>query len=129
MKDPDFHQPSKILGNPPPHNKEKNCDFHKTPSYHTERCIALRLLIEKFIKNEKLIRFIWEQRNQQENGRPQDQPQDHILKTTKPRSIRPGTGSPQITTLEDLLDITIGDEMIPSRTMKGEEKTADEKGA
>jgi hypothetical protein len=37
-------------------------------------CIALRLLIEKVIKNGKLVRFLRELRNQPGNDRPQDQP-------------------------------------------------------
>jgi hypothetical protein len=50
-KDLEFHRPLKISGNPPPHKKDKYCDFHEAACHHTEKCIALRLLIEKFIKN------------------------------------------------------------------------------
>jgi hypothetical protein len=61
-KDLEFHRPLNISGNPPPHNKDKYCDFHKAIGYHTKGCIALRLLIEKIIKKGKLIRFLGEQR-------------------------------------------------------------------
>jgi hypothetical protein len=49
-EDSEFHRPPKILGNPPPNNKDKYCDFHEVAGHHTEGCIALRLLIKKFIK-------------------------------------------------------------------------------
>lgn len=54
-KDPKFRRPSKILGNPAPYHKNKYCNFHEAADHHTEGCIALRLLIEKFIKNRKLV--------------------------------------------------------------------------
>lgn len=68
-KDLEFRRPPKISGNPPPHNKDKYFDFYEAASHHTEGCMALRLLIEKFIKNGKLVRFLGEHRNQSGNDR------------------------------------------------------------
>lgn len=62
-KDPEFHRPPKIPGNPPRMNKDKYCEFHELPGHYSDECIALRLLIEKFIKNGKLVRFMGEYRN------------------------------------------------------------------
>jgi hypothetical protein len=73
IKNPKFHRPPKISSNSPPHTKDKYCDFHEAAGHHTEGCIALRLLIEKFVKNGKLVLFLGAQRNQLGI----DQPQDH----------------------------------------------------
>jgi hypothetical protein len=62
-KDLEFHKPPKIRGNPPLRNKDKYCEFHEETGHYTEGCIALKLLIEKFIKNGKLIQFLGDQRN------------------------------------------------------------------
>jgi hypothetical protein len=56
-RDPEFVRPLKILGNPPEKNKDRYCDFHEARGHYTEECIALRHLIEKFVKNGKLIQF------------------------------------------------------------------------
>jgi hypothetical protein len=58
----------------------KYCDFHEQADHYTKGCIALKLLIEELIKNDKLNQFLGEQRNQSGNNRPQNlrdyQPQD-----------------------------------------------------
>jgi hypothetical protein len=51
-----------------------------------------------------------------------------VHKTTKWGNICLGTGIPGITTYGDLLSMTIGDETIPSQTMKEEGMTADGRG-
>jgi hypothetical protein len=64
-RDPAFREPQKIPGNPPYRNAGKYCDFHKQAGHYTEGCVTLRLLIEEFIENGKLVRFLGEKRNQQ----------------------------------------------------------------
>jgi hypothetical protein len=60
-RDPTFWEPQKIPSNPLYRNADKYCDFHKQVGHHTEGCITIRLLIEEFIKNDKLVRFLGEQ--------------------------------------------------------------------
>jgi hypothetical protein len=80
-KDPAFWEPQKIPGNPPYRNAGKYCDIHKQAGHYTEGCVTLRLLIEEFIKNDKLVRLLGEQRNQPGNNRPRNHqdyyPRDH----------------------------------------------------
>jgi hypothetical protein len=45
-------------------NMHKFCTFHKTRGHLTEECRNLRILIEKFIKNGKLLRFIADNQGQ-----------------------------------------------------------------
>lgn len=59
-KGSEFRWPPKISGNPPSHKKDKYCDLHKAAGHHTGGCIVLRLLIQKFIKNGKLVWVQWE---------------------------------------------------------------------
>ena len=61
--DLDFRRPPKITDIPLGINKDKYCEFHEGVNHNNEGCIALRMLIKKFIKNEKLVRFLWEQRS------------------------------------------------------------------
>jgi hypothetical protein len=70
-RDPKFHRPLKIPGNPPQKNEGKYCDFHEQTGHYTEGCITLRL-IEELIKNGKLVRFLGEQRNQPRNNWPRN---------------------------------------------------------
>jgi hypothetical protein len=67
-----FREPQKILGNPPYRNACNYCDFHKQAGHYTEGCVTLKLLIEEFIKNGKLVRFLGEQRNQPGNNKPRN---------------------------------------------------------
>jgi len=71
-RDPAFREPQKIPGNPPYRNACKYCDFHKQAGHYIKGCVTLRFLIEEFIKNGKLVRFLGEQRNQPGNNRPQN---------------------------------------------------------
>jgi len=96
----EFHRPPKIPGNPPPHKKDKYFNFHGATGQHTKGCIALRLLIEKFIKNGKLVWFLGEQRNQLGNDgynrclncqdyQPRDcQPWDYQPREYQPRDLQ-----------------------------------------
>jgi hypothetical protein len=68
-KDLEFVRRPKIPGNPLERNKDRYCDFHEARGHYTEGCIALRQLIEKLIKNGKLVQFIGGQRNQPRNDR------------------------------------------------------------
>ncbi|XP_062158748.1 uncharacterized protein LOC133866225 [Alnus glutinosa] len=45
-------------------NMHKLCTFHKARGHLTEECKNLRILIEKFIKNGKLLRFIADNQGQ-----------------------------------------------------------------
>jgi hypothetical protein len=72
--DPKFCRAPKIIGTPSPCNKNKYHEYHEVVGHTTEGCIALRMLIEKFNANGKLIRFIGKQRAQQANDRPRYQP-------------------------------------------------------
>jgi hypothetical protein len=74
-KDPNYQGPRPIPKNPPPHLAHKYCAFHDSRGHLTEQCISLRQLIEKYIENGKLVRFLANERNQQE--------QDHY-----PRQMR-----------------------------------------
>jgi hypothetical protein len=65
-KDPNYHRPRPILGDPPPRLAHKYCAFHDSYGHLTEQCVSLRQLIEKFIENGKLVRFLVNERNQQE---------------------------------------------------------------
>jgi hypothetical protein len=55
-----FGRPPKIPDNPPYKNEDKYCEYHAQVGHYIEGCIALRLLIEKFIKNGKLVPFMGE---------------------------------------------------------------------
>jgi hypothetical protein len=65
-KDPNYQRPRPIPGNPPPHLAHKYYAFHDSYGHLTEQCVSLRQLIEKFIENGKLVRFLVNERNQQE---------------------------------------------------------------
>jgi hypothetical protein len=88
-RDSAFREPQKILGNPPYRNACKYCDFHKQAGHYTKGCITLRLLIEVFIKNGKLVRLLGEQWNQPGNNRPRNhqgyQPRDQQPRDYYPR--------------------------------------------
>jgi hypothetical protein len=71
-RDPEFHLPPKIPGNPHQKNERKYCDFHYQRGHYTEGSITLKLLIEELIKNNKLVQLLGEQRNQLENNKPQN---------------------------------------------------------
>jgi hypothetical protein len=59
-----FRRPPKIPGAPTSQNSSKYCEFHEANGHYTKGCIALRQLIEKFIKNGKLVQFLGEQRRE-----------------------------------------------------------------
>jgi hypothetical protein len=83
-----FREPQKIPGNPPYRNAGKYCDFHKQAGHYTEGCVTLKLLIEEFIKNGKLVRFLGEQRNQPGNNRPRNH-QDYQPRDQQPWDYYP----------------------------------------
>jgi hypothetical protein len=62
-------------------NRNKFCAFHNARGHITEECRNLRILIEKFIKIRKLLRFIADNQGQprqnQESRRHQDQEPRH----------------------------------------------------
>ena len=57
-RDLEFVRPPKILGSLPERNKDWYYDFHEARGHYTEGCITLRQLIEKLIKNGKLVQLI-----------------------------------------------------------------------
>jgi hypothetical protein len=69
--DPAFQRPKPLPGVPPTHLAYKYSAFHGCFGHHTEQCISLRQLIEKFIENGKLVRFFVNKRNHQDRARAQ----------------------------------------------------------
>jgi hypothetical protein len=58
-RDPQYERPYPIHNKyVKEENRNKFCAFHDARGHVTEECRNLRILIEKFIKNEKLLRFI-----------------------------------------------------------------------
>jgi len=75
-KAPEYVRLPRIPGNPPERNKDKYCTFHKANGHGTEGCIALRVTIEKFIGNGKLVFFFTKHRTQPCQNRDR-QPRDY----------------------------------------------------
>jgi hypothetical protein len=65
-KDPNYQRSRPIQEDPPPRLAHKYCAFHNSYGHLIEQCVSLRQLIEKFIENGKLVRFLVNERNQQE---------------------------------------------------------------
>jgi hypothetical protein len=61
-RDPMYQKPRPILVNPNSPYADQYCAFHDTTGHRTEACISLRILIERFIENGKLVRFLANQR-------------------------------------------------------------------
>jgi hypothetical protein len=57
-RDLDYVQPNRITREPLEKNKDKYCAFHDAMGHLTEGCISLQLMIERFIGNGKLVRFL-----------------------------------------------------------------------
>jgi hypothetical protein len=68
-KDLDYVRPPRITRNTSDTNKDKYCAFHNANRHGTEGFIALRIMIEKFIWNGKLVRFLAEHRTQPRQNR------------------------------------------------------------
>jgi hypothetical protein len=66
-KDPNYQRSRPIPGDPPPRLAHKYCAFHDSYGHYTEQCVSLRQLIE----NGKLVRFLVDERNQQERDQYQ----------------------------------------------------------
>jgi hypothetical protein len=67
--DPAFRRPKPLPGVPPARLADKYCAFHDCFGHLTDQCISLRQLIEKFIENGKLVRFLVGEKNQQDRAR------------------------------------------------------------
>ncbi|XP_062167092.1 uncharacterized protein LOC133873396 [Alnus glutinosa] len=67
-KDPAFQRPKPLPGVPLARLANKYCAFHNCNGHLTEQCISLRQLIEKFVENSKLVRFLVNERNQQDRA-------------------------------------------------------------
>jgi hypothetical protein len=67
--DPMYEKPTEIVGTPNPRMAHRYCAFHESKGHSTKTCRSLRALIEKFIENGKLVRFLVTQRGQQGFGR------------------------------------------------------------
>jgi hypothetical protein len=57
-KDSDYKDPSPIKGSLLPHNRHKYCHYHDSYGHWTNTCIALKEMIEKYIADGKLTRFL-----------------------------------------------------------------------
>lgn len=74
-RDPMYRRPRPVLANPNSPYADQYCAFHDTTGHRTEACISLILLIERFIENGKLVRFLVDQRihqNLEHGNRPQE---------------------------------------------------------
>jgi hypothetical protein len=74
-QDPMYRKPRPVLVNPNSPHADQYCAFHDTTGHRTEACISLRLLIERFTENGKLVHFLADQRIQQfsrHGNRPQE---------------------------------------------------------
>jgi hypothetical protein len=60
--DPMYEKPAEMVGTPHPRSADRYCAFHESKGHSTETCRSLRALIEKFIRNGKLVRFLAGQR-------------------------------------------------------------------
>jgi hypothetical protein len=71
--DPAFKWPLKMTIDPFKRDRSKFCEYHADHGHLTEDCISLRREIEIFIQNERLVRFLVEERNREANcrGRPE----------------------------------------------------------
>jgi hypothetical protein len=89
-KDPNYQRPRPIPGDPPTRLAHKYCAFHDSFGHLTEQCVSLRQLIEKFIENGKLVRFLANETNYQERDhypRPRRE-EDHQEQDHYPRPRR-----------------------------------------
>jgi hypothetical protein len=68
-KDPAFQRPKPLPGVPPARLVDRYCAFQDCYSHLTEQCISLRQLIEKIIKNGKLVHFLVGEKNHQDLAR------------------------------------------------------------
>jgi hypothetical protein len=87
-KDPNYQRLRPISRNQPPRLAHKYCTFHDSYGHLTEQCVSLRQLIEKFIKNGKLVRFLINERNQQERdqySRPRREEDQNERRNYQPR--------------------------------------------
>jgi hypothetical protein len=64
-KDPSFQRPKPLLGVPPALLADKYCALHNCHGHLIEQCISLRQLTEKLIENGKLVQFLFDERNHQ----------------------------------------------------------------
>jgi hypothetical protein len=58
-----YRRPRPILSQPNSQFADQYCAFHDATEHRTEACISLRILIELFIENGKLVWFLVDQRN------------------------------------------------------------------
>jgi hypothetical protein len=62
-KDLDYKDPPPIKGKPLPYNLHKYCHYHGSYGHWTNSCVALREMIERYIADGKLTRFLGEQKD------------------------------------------------------------------
>jgi hypothetical protein len=68
-KDPNYRDPSPIKGRPPLYNRHKYYHYHDSFGHYTDNCISLKEVIEKYIADGKLKRFV-ERRESSSDKRP-----------------------------------------------------------
>jgi hypothetical protein len=68
-KDPNYKDPSPIKVRPPHYNRHKYCHYHDSFGHYTDNCISLKEVIEKYIADGKLKRFV-ERRESSSDKRP-----------------------------------------------------------
>jgi len=91
-KDPQYEHPCPLYSTRVrDKNLHKFCAFHNSRGHSTEECINLQILIEKFIKNEKLLHFIVDNQGTPGKIKDLDNTKARDLDNIKPRSLGIGT--------------------------------------
>jgi hypothetical protein len=110
-KDLDYVHPQKITKESPEKNNDKYCTYHDAMRHHTEGCVSLRLMIERFIGSKKLVYFLIDNQAQPSLNRDkeprdnpprnqrrwapsprrhqEDRPWEHYRRSEKPRREEP----------------------------------------
>jgi hypothetical protein len=86
-----YRKPKPVLVNPNLPYADQYCAFHDTTRHRTEACITLIILIERFIENGKLVRFLANQRilpNPEHDNRPWEDHNWFHLNQNNPRNDR-----------------------------------------
>jgi len=90
-RDPVYRKLRPVLVNPNSPYEDQYCAFHDTTGHRTEACISLRILIERFIENGKLVRFLANQMilpNPKHGNRPREDHNQFHQNQNNPRNDR-----------------------------------------
>ncbi|XP_062147680.1 uncharacterized protein LOC133856606 [Alnus glutinosa] len=93
-----YRKPRPVLVNLNLPYADQYCAFHDTTGHRTEACITLIILIEHFIENGKLVRFLANQRilpNPEHDNRPREDHNRFHLNQNNPRNDRERAREPE----------------------------------